>query len=72
MFKRFRKFRHRNCLDIDIIVKDILSENEEFISLKVWYWNRNYNSLATIKIDKVTVKKKDFKNWSQIRESTNE
>lgn len=61
MFRVGKKYRHKNCIDVDFHVDGLLGENEEIISLIVSYWNRAGYFQGRMKV--VSVKKKDLESW---------
>ncbi len=68
MFKPRRKYRHKNCVDIDFIVKAVLGENEEIVSLIVTYWNRRGFPQGG-RDQVVSVQKKDLPSWIEVGRS---
>lgn len=69
MFEVGKKYRHRNCTDIDIVVSGVWHLNEGIVTLEVAYWNRLYNAYAHSKLELVTIKLEDYKNWSLVEEN---
>lgn len=65
-FKPGNRYRHRNCLDIDLNVEKILGESDELISLIVCYWNRHMDFPQGPMPDVVRVKKSDLSNWALV------
>lgn len=64
MFVCGKRYRHINCLDVDIDVLAILKEDIEAVYLRIWYWNRHSN--FHYDIDEVRVLKKDYSKWARI------
>lgn len=64
MFRSGYKYRHRNCLDLDIEVFKVLGENDSIISLIVSYWNRAGFYQGRMQV--VSVKKKDLESWKRL------
>lgn len=65
-FEKNRFYRHRNCLDIDIHVLNLINENQDSIDLYVAYWNRHLNGHQG-KPEFVTVQKKDLGKWKKVK-----
>lgn len=66
MLKVRKKYRHPNCLDIDIEVRQILGEGETFISLIVKYWNRHMKCYQGRDFEIVSVSKKYICDWKEV------
>jgi signal transduction histidine kinase len=58
----------RNCytLDIDLVVSRIVKKTDEGTELSVYYWNRNFNQVIDYCTENVTIKNKDYANWSLV------
>lgn len=69
MFKVANRYRHRNCLDMDIVVTYIHKVGHYGTDLDVLYWNRNYNSPAVGGTEEVFIKKDDYPNWTLVEEN---
>ena len=68
MFRTNERWRHRNCLDIDIIIQKVIYRDIDRMKLKVLYWNRHGGYLILPKADNIEIKTQDFKNWSLVQE----
>lgn len=66
MFRPFEKWRHRNCIDIDIIVQKVTYQGLKYFKVKVLYFNRHYKDIIFSKPDTVKINREDFNNWSLV------
>lgn len=66
LFQQGEKYRHNRCLDVDIIIVSNVEMTKDYAKLKVIYWNRHYNQPIDMEVDRVTIKKEEFKNWKQV------
>jgi hypothetical protein len=62
MFRRHEKYRHRNCLDIDIVVLNRQYQGREYFKLKVKYVAQR-NEDFIFEYDTIRIYRKDFKHW---------
>lgn len=65
MFKIKGRYRHVSCLDIDIIISNVLSDDK----YGVYYWNRHSEYLIDEVMNIVEIKKDNYKNWFLIEEN---
>jgi hypothetical protein len=63
MFIKGETYRHRNCLDVDMHVQKVKYKGVRVWKLKVIWVLRNG---VVLEQDKVSVKKKDFENWTKV------
>jgi hypothetical protein len=68
-FKVASRYRHRDCLDVDIVVTYIHKVGYYGSDIDVLYYNRNYNDLAQGGTEQVFIKKEDYPNWSLVEEN---
>jgi len=64
MWYRGARYRHRNCLDIDIEVIKVMFRDSKRVKLKVQYINQRSGLSLGFSPERVEIKKEDFKNWS--------
>ncbi len=69
MFKKGDRFRHRNCLDTDIIVSKVVSQDTNSTYLEIYYYNRHYRAIILPKTEVVEIEQSQFANWSKIEEN---
>ena len=66
MWYRGARYRHRNCLDIDIEVLKVMFRDSKRVKLKIQYiYQRNGLSLG-FPPQRVEINKSDFENWSMV------
>jgi hypothetical protein len=67
MFKIGSRYRHKNCIDVDIQVLDIHIDTPDLKILKILWLNRNWlNGNFIIDSDIIKIKKEQFNNWSKV------
>ena len=67
MFVKGHRYRHKDCLDVDVIVtKVIVSESPEYVKANVLYWHRTLAKVMIPEIEEVKIKTEDFKNWEMV------
>lgn len=59
-------WRHKNCLDMDLVVLKIPYHGSEYYKLRVLYQNRHNGILYNYNPETIKIYKKDFKNWSWV------
>ncbi len=66
-FRKGERYRHKNCIDVDIEVIHEEVFHEDYTILKVFWLNRNYeNGNYVINRDKVKIKKEHYQFWSEL------
>jgi len=65
MFQNHKQYRHDSCLDIDIIVQEVFTEDTDSSIIFVGYWNRHYRCYQG-KCEVVQVKNKDYHLWKEV------
>lgn len=65
MFKPNRRYRHRNCLDVDFFIQRILGETETYISVIVSAWHRSMKGHITRPFV-AEIKHADVDNWQEM------
>jgi len=68
MFRPGDRWRHKNCLDIDLIIVAVTYAGPSLTRAKVLYWQRHMGALMTTTTETVTIKRKDFGNWQRIED----
>ena len=69
MFKKGNRIRNKSCLDVDLVVGDVVNESPDHVELKVWYWNRHYSHLVNKNVEVVKIKREHFDNWTLMYEN---
>lgn len=59
-------WRHRSCLDMDLVVLNVAYLDPEIIKLKVLYQNRHNGYFFDSEHEVIKLKVKDLKNWSKV------
>jgi hypothetical protein len=60
------RYRHRNCLDIDIEVVKVMYRDSNRIKLKVIYVRQSDGASYGFPPERVEIKRKDYCNWSPV------
>ena len=63
MFHKGERWRHQNCIDVDIIVEKVVYRGPNYWKLKVFYWNRHYKDIILPTTDLVKIKCEDLSKW---------
>jgi hypothetical protein len=69
MFRPMELWRHRNCLDIDILVLKIQFQHSDYVMAKVKYWNRHYKVFSWADPETVKILRSDFSKWTLVEEA---
>jgi hypothetical protein len=65
VFKIRHSYRHRNCLDLDIHVYQVIAVFDRGTSLLVRFWNRHMKCYQT-PITMATIVDKEYENWKDL------
>lgn len=66
MLQKSKKYRHPNCMDVDIKVVYVTDFDETKDYYTVHWIHRMYK--YTIALDNIFIKKEHLKNWSELNE----
>lgn len=67
IFKMDNQIRHRDTLDVDVIILNVQYETNEYVKLKILYYNRTHKELITRTPEIVKIKTKDKHKWSLVK-----
>lgn len=66
-FKTSSRYRHKNCIDVDIQVLDVHAEDSTITIMKILWLNRHWQKgNFVIDSDIIKVKSSDYCNWSKL------
>jgi hypothetical protein len=66
MFNAGYKYRHKCCLDVDILVKQVVLTTDDYVLLRVIYLNRNWaggNFVIDPVPETIAVPKENYRHW---------
>lgn len=69
MFEAWKMYRHRNSLDLDMLVVSVIGEDRRGITMQVRYFNRFHGFFQpspSSTPDEVTVKRAHLENWKVV------
>ena len=66
VFRKGRRYRHRNCIDIDIEVVGVCHVSLERTKLKVKYALQRNSYPLGFSPERVEVKSEHYKNWREV------
>ena len=69
IFKKGDRIRHRDCLDIDLIIVKTVADDINSSYLEVYYYNRFYRAIVILKTEIVEIEKEHLDNWLLIEEN---
>lgn len=59
-------WRHKSCLDMDLVVQKIQWRGPRYIKLRVLYLNRHNGYFFDHTPETIKINYKDYKNWSKV------
>ena len=65
-FQKGSVLRHKNCLDLDIVIADVITKSLTYVDLDVWWWNRNYDVVVNSRTETIRINIEDYPNWTLI------
>lgn len=65
-FKKFERWRHDKCGDMDIIVVDVLGSVLGYQEIKVLYYNRHYDLFIDNPAEIVKISNEELNNWRKV------
>lgn len=65
-FTRGALYRHRSCLDIDILIANICFVGPKYAVVKVFYILQRNEGILNPEPQTVRIQKKDWPNWTRI------
>jgi hypothetical protein len=65
MFKVFDRWRHQNCIDVDIVIKKMLFSDETGTSCLV-AWINQRSDFIHHPLDRIFINAKSYKHWKKI------
>jgi hypothetical protein len=66
IFKGGHQVRHKDTLDIDLVILNVQYRTDKYIKLKILYFNRNWNGFVDLRPQIVTIKAEDQPRWSLV------
>lgn len=67
-FKRWKHYRHKNCIDVDIIIVGNINETDQGTVTQVAFWNRHFKKFQG-EIESVLIEKTQYENWEEIEDT---